>query len=129
LIGGCLESLEHLRGTPWWPDMTDAILFLESSEEQPAPATIDAILTDYDNMGVFERIAGLLFANPYGYSDDQRCELREVILERTDRYHFPIVADMEFGHTQPMFLIPLGCAAEIDSSNRRFEILESAVNP
>ena len=33
LIGGCLESLQHLRGTPYWPRWDDAILFFETSED------------------------------------------------------------------------------------------------
>lgn len=129
LIGGCLESLEHLRGTPWWPDFDGALLFLETSEEKPDPDTVGAILMDYENMGVLEQIAGLLFANPYGYTDDERQQLREVILERTSRFAFPIVTDMDFGHTQPMFLLPVGCRAEIDSAAQRFSIVESGVDP
>ena len=35
LVGGCLESMQHLRGTPYWPDLDGAILFLETSEEKP----------------------------------------------------------------------------------------------
>lgn len=127
LIGGCLESMQHLRGTPWWPDFDGAMLFLETSEEKPSPATVDAILMDYENMGVLERISGLLYANPEGYSDDERRALREVILDRCRAYSFPIVTDMDFGHTQPVFALPIGCAAEIDTERRRFSIVEPAV--
>lgn len=131
LIGGCLESLQHLRGTPYWPDLgqwEEAILFLETSEEKPAPSTVDGILMDYENMGVLERIRGLLVGRPYAYSPEERRELREVVLERTRRYGFPVVSDMDFGHTSPMFLLPLGCRALIDAKRERFEIAEAAVN-
>jgi len=30
LIGGCLESLQHLRGTDYWPDREDALLFADA---------------------------------------------------------------------------------------------------
>ena len=53
LVGGCLESMQHLRGTPYWPDLDGAILFLETSEEKPEPEGVDGILMDYENMGVF----------------------------------------------------------------------------
>lgn len=43
LVGGCLESLQHLRGTPFWPDYDGAILFFETSEEATPPETIDGI--------------------------------------------------------------------------------------
>lgn len=66
LVGGCRESLQHLRGTPYWPDLHGAILFIETSESCPAPEFADAMLMDYQNMGVFDQIAGLLVARPYG---------------------------------------------------------------
>ena len=127
LIGGCLESLEHLRGTPFWPDFDDAILFLETSEEAPPPTRVDALLTDYQNMGVFERLRGLLFGRSMRYTPAERQELRERLLERTSGFDFPIVTDMDFGHTAPQFVLPLGCRARIDADEHTFELLEAAV--
>jgi len=127
LIGGCLESLQHLRGTDYWPDWEDAILFFETSEGKPAPETVDGILMDYQNMGVFEKLRGLLVGRPMSYSDAEKQALRERILERTRRYSFPIITDMDFGHTAPQFTIPLGCRARIDSAAQRFEIIDMAV--
>jgi muramoyltetrapeptide carboxypeptidase LdcA involved in peptidoglycan recycling len=127
LIGGCLESLQHLRGTRFWPDWHEAILFFETSEERPSPATVDGILMDYENMGVFEDLRGMLVGRPMRYSDAQKAQLREVILDRTRRYDFPIVTDMDFGHTSPQFTIPIGCRARIDSPLQIFEILEPGV--
>ena len=127
LVGGCLESMQHLRGTPYWPRMDGAILFFETAEGVPPPADVDAILQDYENMGVLGRIAGLLVGRPYRYSDAQRAELHAVLLERTARYAFPIVADLDFGHTSPQLTLPIGCRARIDADERRLAILESAV--
>ncbi len=127
LIGGCLESLQHLRGTRYWPDWDDAILFVETSDEAPAVATVDALLMDFENMGVFARIAGLLVARPYGYTDDARLALHEVVRERTAGFGFPVIADMEFGHTSPMLTLPLGCHAVIDGDACTVHITEGAV--
>lgn len=127
LIGGCIESMEHLRGTPYWPDLSGAILFFETSEDAPDPEWVDAALQDYENMGALGQISGLLFGRPMRYSQDKRAELRSVLLERTKQYGFPIIADMDFGHTSPQVTLPIGCMAEIDVRERRFEIVESAV--
>jgi len=127
LIGGCLESLQHLRGTRFWPDWEDAIFFFETSEVKPTPATVDGILMDYDNMGVLEKIKGLLVGRPMYYTDAEKQRLREVLLERTRRYNFPIIMNMDFGHTAPQFTLPIGCRARIDTEHQRFEIIESAV--
>lgn len=127
LIGGCIESLQHLRGTRYWPDWTGAILFVETSEEKPSPAEVDGILMDYENMGVFDQLAGLLVGRPMLYTREERQVLREVVLARTYRFDFPIVADMDFGHTAPLMTLPIGCRAVIDGDAHRFEIVEGAV--
>lgn len=127
LVGGCLESMQHLRGTPYWPDFDGAILFFETSEVVPTPEWVDAVLQDYDNMGVFGQLSGLLVARPYGYTDAQKEQLRAVVLERTRRYAFPIVTDLDFGHTAPQFTLPIGCRAELATTERHFAIVEAAV--
>lgn len=47
LVGGCLETLQHLRGTPYWPGWEGTILFLETSEEKPDPERVYGILMDF----------------------------------------------------------------------------------
>lgn len=130
LIGGCLESLQHLRGTPFWPDQRQwdgAIFFFEISEDSPSPATVDGILMDYENMGVLQRLGGMLVGRPMSYNDKEKQQLRDIALGRTKRYSFPVVMDMDFGHTAPQFTLPIGCRARISSNARRFAIIESAV--
>jgi muramoyltetrapeptide carboxypeptidase len=127
LIGGCLESMQHLRGTPYWPDMTGAILFFETSEEVPGPSWVDAVLQDYDNMGALAQVAGLLVGRSRGYTDEQKQQLDAVLLERTRRYDFPIVTGADFGHTWPQFTLPIGCMAKIDARERSFTVLEAGV--
>lgn len=126
LIGGCIESLQHLRGTRFWPDFAGAILFLETSEEKPTPATVDGILMDYENMGVLPQLNGLLVGRPMAYSDEEKQALRELLLERCARFAFPIVCDMDFGHTSPQLTLPIGVRARIDADARRVAIVEAA---
>ena len=78
-------------------------------------------------MGVFENLRGLLLGRSVGYSHDENIQLRQIILERTRRYSFPIVSDMDFGHTSPQFTLPIGCRARIHSASQVFEILEPGV--
>jgi muramoyltetrapeptide carboxypeptidase len=127
LMGGCLESLQHLRDTRFWPDWEGAILFLETSELRPTPADVDALLMDYENMGVFDRIHGLVFGRPYGYPDDDIPALHEVIVQRTKPFGFPVLAGTDTGHTTPLQTLPIGCNAVLDSARNRFAITEAAV--
>jgi len=128
LVGGSLESLQHLRGTPYWPDFNDAILFIETSELGASPTSTDSVLMAYENMGIFPKLKGLLVGRAYGYDDVEKEGLRDVILERTKLFDFPIITDMDFGHTSPQFTLPVGVRARIDTDRTSFEIIESAVS-
>jgi muramoyltetrapeptide carboxypeptidase LdcA involved in peptidoglycan recycling len=122
LVGGCLESLDHLRGTRYWPEWEESIFFFETSEEKPTPDRVNSILMDYENMGILPRLKGMLVGRPMRYSDEEKEELRRVILERTNKYSFPIITDMDFGHTTPQFTLPVGSKGRIDSTRQVFEI-------
>jgi muramoyltetrapeptide carboxypeptidase LdcA involved in peptidoglycan recycling len=123
-----LESLGfRVRIAPHAMNSAGAILFLETSAEKPSPETVDGILMDYENMGAFARIAGLLFGLPYGYTSEERERLHEIILDHTRGYGFPVVADMDFGHTSSMLTLPVGCRAVIDAGREQFEIVEVTV--
>ena len=128
LVGGAIESFQHLRGTRYWPEWDGLIFCAELVGEVTDVETTDGILMDYENMGVFDRIGALVFGRPSGYTAEQRQQLRDIVRERTKGYHFPVVTDMDFGHTSPMFTIPIGCRAVIDGDEERFEIVEGAVS-
>lgn len=128
LVGGCLESLQHLRGTRYWPDLEEwerSILFFETSNLPPE--AVDGVLMDYENMGVLERVQAILVGRAAGYTPEQREELRRVLLERTARYDLPIVTELDFGHTDPKLTLPIGSRARVDCGARRLELVEAAV--
>ena len=125
LLGGCLETVcWHLKGSPEWLDLEGAVLFLETSEEAPPPAYVDAYLTDLERLGVFHAVAALIWARPYGYSAEALAVLWDVLRARTERAETPVLANVECGHTSPMLTLPLGARALVDGGQRRFELLE-----
>lgn len=127
LVAGCLSQYSTFAARPIGPILSARYSILETSEMKPSPATVDSALMDYENMGVLRQISGLLFARPYGYSNNERLLLHEVIRERTRKFGFPVIADMDFGHTSPMLTLPIGCNAVIDSDKRSFAIAEASV--
>ncbi len=124
LLGGCLETIcWHLKGSSAWVDPAGAILFLETSEEAPSPATVDAYLTDLEQLGVFDAAAGLVFGRPYGYTEEDTRSLWDVVAARTDAAGLPVLANLELGHADPMITLPIGVAAELDACSRRFRLV------
>lgn len=134
LFGGCIEVLEFLKGTRFWPtpEFWDGrILFLETSEEKPSPQQVRRMLRNYGLQGVFDRISGLLMGRARDYSEEEKRTLDqflvEVVAEEFGRPHLPIVTNMDFGHTDPQLILPLGVQAEVDCDQRRIQLLEPPV--
>lgn len=134
LLGGNIEVLEFLKGTRWWPraQLWDgAVLAFETSEEAPAVANVGRFLRNYGSMGVLDNARAMLLARPQGYSMAQNYELHaEVrrILAEFGRSDMPVVANMDFGHTSPQMVLPLGVSVEVDPGRGRVQLLESAVS-
>jgi muramoyltetrapeptide carboxypeptidase len=128
LLGGCLETIVwHLKGSRAWPEsFTGRILFLETSEEAPSPAHVEAYLTDLAQLGVLDELAGLVWARPYGYGEDELAALWEVLAHSTEQAALPVLGNVECGHTSPMLTIPLGVRARLDAGLGTFETLEPA---
>jgi muramoyltetrapeptide carboxypeptidase LdcA involved in peptidoglycan recycling len=135
LLGGCLEVLEFLRGTELWPEddsWRGAILFLETSEEAPSPLVLSRALRVYAAMGVLENLSGILLAKPGGDIPVERFgeyeeALLQVVAGEQQLVDLPVITRMDFGHTDPMFVLPYGVEAEIDCEKQRFSIVEGAV--
>lgn len=132
LNGGCITSLQHLRGTKYWPDFSGSLFFWDIPESKDlvhgvSCDIIDSLLTDLELSDVFGQIAGMIVGKPYGYNDTEEELLRKIILERTKRYSFPILYNVEIGHVDPIITIPLGASAHIDSEKNLFQILEPGV--
>lgn len=135
LIGGCLEVLDWLRGTEVWPSLDvwkGAILFVETSEEAPSLTRVLRILRALAAMGVLRRLSGILVGRPGGQVPPEEFEdydqvILQVVAEEEGLTELPIITGMDFGHTDPMFVLPYGAEAEIDCEQQRFAILDGAV--
>lgn len=131
LIGGCMEVLEFAKGTELWPDTVywnDSILFFETSEEKPAPSLIRYWLRNYAAQGILQKAKGIIFGKPQDekYYEEYKVEILKVMKEyQLDQ--LPILYNLNFGHTEPKFILPYGATAEIDCTRKMFSILESGV--
>ena len=132
LLGGCMEVLEFLKGTDYFPnleDWEDCIFFLETSEEMPNPSQFRWFLRNMAAQGILHKIKGLILGRPYDlvHKDTYDSILKKVIYEEEGLHHLPMITGMDFGHTCPVFTLPYGIMAEIDSDKKTFSILEPAL--
>jgi len=130
LIGGCLDVMDWLRGTPVWPDLSmwrNSILFLETSEDQPSPKSVTYMLRSLAATGALNEAQGILYGRPYGdeasFEEYDDAVLR--VLAELNLTSLPLVTRMDFGHTDPKFILPIGVTAEIDCDGKQIRLLES----
>ncbi|MFZ3077006.1 MAG: S66 peptidase family protein [Candidatus Aenigmatarchaeota archaeon] len=128
LIGGNITCLANLDNTPFRPDYKNSILFLEAyavSVEE-----LDMTFTHFRQAKVFDEINGLILGHFYGsHMEDKKQdrEVKDVILEVTKKYSFPILEIGEVGHNVENYIIPIGCQATIDTEKKHFSIDEETV--
>ena len=128
--------LEFLKGTRFWPTASHfdgAILFFETSEEKPTVNNVKYMLRNYGSMGVLDRIHGILFGRARSYTEEEKAQLDSVILQvvrdEFGRPDIPIVTNLDFGHTDPQWILPLGVQISVDSDRKLLELVESPTRP
>ena len=132
-MAGCLEVLDWLRGTPWWPDLDGAILAIETSEEQPSPEIVQRFLRSLVETGDLARLAGILFARPGGADLDPAehgaydAAITSIVREEQGLEAIPIVTGLDFGHTDPRWTMSIGMPVRVDPRQRQVLFLEPGV--
>jgi muramoyltetrapeptide carboxypeptidase LdcA involved in peptidoglycan recycling len=92
-----------------------------------------AQMVDLENLGVFGAIAGLVIGRPFGMDDKEREELREMVMGVLEvsgsgsGTGFPVLVDVDVGHTDQIFTLPLGALCSLDSEMDEWKILEAGV--
>lgn len=134
LFGGCIEVLEFIKGTEFWPTpefWNEKILFFETSEEKPSLTQVKRMLRNYGSQGVFERASALMFGRARDYTDQEKESLDSAILDvvagEFESSTLQIVTNMDFGHTDPQHILPLGVRAQLDRPSREFRLVEAAL--
>lgn len=139
LFGGCLTVMARLGGVrAIVPDWRGRIVFLETAigDDDVSGNPIHRVkagIADLIAQGVFDEAAGLVVGRPFGYdSEEAREEYAGVITGllcegRLAEKKFPILFNVDIGHTTPMVTLPFDVLAELDSERDRFAILEPAV--
>ena len=134
LLGGCLETLFQISNTELWPEKQqwkDAILFLEPSELILPLKLYKYFLRSLGVSGILQNLSGIIFGRPGGEVPiDEFNKYDNMILDVLNEFdltHLPVITRMDFGHTDPTFIIPYGTQATIDPINKSFSIDESGV--
>ena len=128
LLGGNLTVLTSLLGTPYLPDFSGAVLFLEDIDE--APYRIDRMLVQLKLAGVLEQLSGFVWGHC------TRCDpgegfgsltIPDLLADHIVPLGIPAYSGAMFGHISEQFTLPVGVEVELDADAGQLLMREPAV--
>lgn len=133
--GGNLEILDfQLRANRYLlPNEAyeGVILLLETSEELPDATYVYRVLMGMGERGLLQRFAAVLVGRPKAWTlvrpltPEQKMAYtraqQEAMQRALDEYHpgVPVIYTMDFGHTDPQWIVPVGGVVRIDGVHRQ----------
>jgi len=129
LVGGNIETINAIVGTPYCPSLEGALLFIEATEAEAYLPRIERALDHLDIAGHMKDIRALLVARCPDATPERGVDLDSLLCEIGGRLRVLVVADLDFGHTDPKLTLPIGVEAEIvaSASDVRLRLLAPAV--
>lgn len=131
LFGGNCNSIQAVMGTPYFKKPTGSIIFFFEAYPHTVEA-MDRALVQFREVGLFDHTTGMLVGKirgnrPDGSLFDMTSETKDVLLDVTSEFDFPIIGSMDFGHHTPNLPLPMGINASMDTERMVVSIDESYV--
>ncbi len=124
IIGGNLCSLNLLQGTEYMPDLDSVILCVEDDDL----AGVYTFGEFYRNLhSLFQqpnasKIKGVLIGRFLSNSNMTLDKIKFVVNSFPGLKNIPVIANVDFGHTEPIITFPIGGIMEIKSLDNKVEI-------
>lgn len=127
IAGGNFTCFSQLFGTDYYQDPAGSLLTIETYKL--SKREVHRMLMQLRLRGVFDKISGLIIGYCLGSDDIETVgndrSLKDVVLETTEDYDFPILWIGEVGHNVENIMLPIGAKASLDSTKKTFTILET----
>jgi muramoyltetrapeptide carboxypeptidase LdcA involved in peptidoglycan recycling len=128
LLGGNLCTFNLLQGTEYLPDLRNSILFLEDDAlaERYSAVEFDRNLQSLIHLPTFGGVRGLVIGRFQKASAMTNDIITKIVKTKRELDHIPIVAHVDFGHTDPKITFPIGgeVCLEVANDHSSITILE-----
>lgn len=122
IIGGNLCTLQLLQGTEYMPPLENTVLFLEDDD-----LVGNSFLFEFDRnlhslmlQKGFDKVKGLVVGRTQLGAKTTVADLYRVLKKKAKLKNIPVIINMDFGHTRPLFTIPIGAKCIIDNDKITF---------
>ncbi|OJI07859.1 LD-carboxypeptidase [bacterium CG10_46_32] len=107
LLGANIGTLNLLQGTEYFPNLKNSILFLEDDSESLAH-TFDRDLQSLIHLPGFSGVKGIIIGRFQKASHTTNELLAKIIKTKKELAALPVIAGVDFGHTDPKITFPVG---------------------
>ena len=123
-IGGNLCTFQLLHGTEYKPVLKDTILFIEDDNMtgELFPLNFDRDLQSIIHQPDFNNIKGILVGRTQKNTGMNNEKIKNIIKSKKELKDIPVVANMDFGHTYPLFTFPIGGKVRIEADSNSFSL-------
>lgn len=133
LLGGCLDVFIELTGTPLWPGADEwrgKLMFLETSEEDMSCDCLTWLLRNFAAQGIFDAVCGILVGKPARRSRHEPYKevFRKVVGREAGHPELPILWNVNFGHAEPIGVLPYGVQCRLDADAKTLTLMEPATD-
>lgn len=127
ILGGNLCTFNLLRGTEFMPDLTNSILFIEDDDMAGDyfGVEFDRNLQSLIHQPNFGKVKGIVIGRFQKNTDMNLEKLKHIIQTKKELKNIPVIANADFGHTNPLITFPIGGTVKLKVNNKvEFKILK-----
>ncbi|MDD4762202.1 MAG: LD-carboxypeptidase [Candidatus Pacebacteria bacterium] len=118
ILGANISTFKLLQGTEYFPDISNSILFLEDDSESKM-YNFDRDLQSLIHLPDFHKVKGIVIGRFQNASQIKNEHLINIIKSKKELNRVPVLANVDFGHTDPMITFPIGGEAKLTASSKK----------
>lgn len=128
ILGGNLCTLNLLQGTEFMPNISNSILFLEDDDMSGSSFGVEfnRNLQSLIHQPNFKKVKGIVIGRFQKKAEMTIEKLKFVIQTKKELKSIPIIANADFGHSNPFITFPIGGIVKISTlkGKAKIEILK-----
>ncbi len=119
IFGGNLCTFNLLQGTEFMPNISNSILFIEDDDMAGDyfGVEFDRNLQSLIHQPNFEKVKGIVIGRFQKNTDMNLEKLKYIIATKKELENIPIIANVDFGHTNPLLTFPIGGTVKLKVKN------------
>jgi len=123
ILGMNLSTFRLLQGTEYFPNISGAVLCLEDDYEYQIHH-FDRDLQSLIHLPQFNQVNGLVIGRFETLSNVSQDQIIEMVKEKKELANIPVVANVDFGHTNPKVTLPVGGKLQLEvlGKNSRLKV-------